>query len=63
MGSFKPTTYMTIEELQQIAATKFNDAAVLPDGPQRETVLRSAQAYYNQAQLKGWLSSELQPPK
>jgi hypothetical protein len=54
---------MTIEELQQIAAAKFEEAAALPAGPQRETVLRSAQTYFNQAQMKGWLSSELQSPK
>ena len=63
MGLFKPTTYMTIEELEQIAAAKFEEAAALPDGPQRQTVLRSAQTYRNQAQMKGWLSSELQSPK
>jgi hypothetical protein len=63
MGSFRPTTYLTTEELQQIAAAKFEEAAALPDGPQREAVLRSAQTYYNQVRMKGWLSSELQPPK
>ena len=63
MRAFKPTTYMTTEELQQIAAAKFEEAAALPDGPQKQTVLRSAQTYFNQAQMKGWLSSELQSPK
>jgi hypothetical protein len=40
MGSSKPTAYLTIEELQQIASAKFEEAAALPDGPQREQILK-----------------------
>ena len=40
MGSFKPTTYLTTEELQQLASAKFEEAATLPDGPEREQVLK-----------------------
>jgi hypothetical protein len=28
----KPTTYLTIEELRQVAAAKFEEAAALPEG-------------------------------
>jgi hypothetical protein len=64
MGSFKPTTYLTIEELQQIVVAKFEEAAGLPDGPQREAVLKSAQTYYySQVRMMRWLLGELQPPK
>jgi hypothetical protein len=59
----KLSIYLTVEELQQIAAPKLEDAMALPDVPQREAVLRSAQTYHNQAQMRGWLDSELQPPK
>jgi hypothetical protein len=62
MGSFRPTTYLTIEELQQIASAKFEEAAALPDGPQRKKILASAHSFRSLAEVKGWLSSELQPP-
>jgi hypothetical protein len=50
----KPTTYLTIEELQQVAAAKFEEAAALPAGPRKQQILNSAYS---------WLSSELKPPK
>jgi len=33
---------LTVDELQQIAAAKFEEAASLPDGPQRQEILKSA---------------------
>jgi hypothetical protein len=62
MGSFKPTTYLTIEEIRQIASAKFEEAAALPDGPQRQQLLKSAYSFRSLAEMKGWLSSDLQPP-
>jgi hypothetical protein len=56
-----PTTYMTAEELQQKAAAKFEEAKLLPDGPLRQEVLKSACGLRNLAEIKGWLYSELQP--
>jgi len=44
MGSFRPTTYRTVEELQQIASAKFEEAAALADGPRRQQILKSALA-------------------
>lgn len=44
MGSFRPTTYRTVEELQQIASAKFEEAAALPVGPRRQQILKSALA-------------------
>jgi hypothetical protein len=58
-----PTTYMTAEELQQKAAAKFEEAKLLPDGPLRQEVLKSACGLRNLAEIKGWLYSELQPSK
>ena len=63
MGSFRPTTYLTTEELQQIASAKFEEAAALPDCPQRQQILKSARGFRNLAEIKGWLSSDLQLPK
>jgi hypothetical protein len=58
MDSFKPTTYLTTVELQQIAAAKFEEASLLPDGPLRREVLKSAQNFRKLAEVKGWLSSD-----
>ena len=63
MVSFKPTTHFTIEELHQIASAKFEEAAALPDGPRRQQILKAAHGYHTLAQMRGWLSSDLQPPK
>jgi hypothetical protein len=58
-----PTTYLTIEELTQIAAEKFDQAAALAPSYQKEELLRSAEKFRSLAENRGWLSSELQPPK
>ena len=58
-----PTTYLTIEELTQIAAEKFEQAAALAPSYQKKELLRSAQNFRNLAEIKGWLSSGLKPPK
>ena len=59
----RPTTYLTLEELHQIAAAKFEGAAALPDGYQKEELLRSAENFRSLAEIRGWLSNELRPPK
>jgi hypothetical protein len=58
-----PTTYLTKEELQEIAAAKFEEAATLAPGCQKEEILRSAENFRRLAEMKGWLSSELRAPK
>jgi hypothetical protein len=58
-----PTTYLTKEELQEIAAAKFEEAATLPPGCQKEEILRSAENFRRLAEINGWLSSELRAPK
>ena len=57
-----PTTYLTIEELTQIAAEKIEQAAALAASYQKEELLRTAHDFCNLAEIKGWLSSELRPP-
>ena len=58
-----PTTYLTIEELTQIAAEKFEQAAALAPFLSKERTSASAQNFRNLAEIKGWLSSGLKPPK
>jgi hypothetical protein len=58
-----PTTYLTIEDLTQIAARKLEQAAALAPSHEKEELLRSAENFRALAEVKGWLSSELQPAK
>jgi hypothetical protein len=58
-----PITYLTTEELRQIVAAKLGEAAALPPGFKKEELLRSAENFRSLAEIKGWLSSELRPPK
>ena len=47
-----PTTYLTKEELQEIAAAKFEEAATHPPGHQKEEILRSAENFRRLAEMK-----------
>jgi hypothetical protein len=58
-----PPNYLTQEELRQIAAAKLVEAAALPAGFQQDELLRSAENFRHLAEIKGWLASELRPPK
>ena len=59
----QPTTYLTVDELREIAAEKFQEAAALPPGPERQEILKKAYSFQSLAEMKGWLSSELRPPR
>ena len=59
----RPTTYLSLEELTQIAAAKLDAAAALPPSPKKDALLRSAGKYRKLAVIKGWLNSELRPPE
>jgi hypothetical protein len=58
----RPTTYLTVEELHEMAAAKFAEAAALSPGPEQQEVLKKAYAYKSRADMKAWLSSDLGPP-
>jgi hypothetical protein len=58
----RPTTYLTIEELNEMAAAKFEEAAALSPGPQRQEILKRAYGYKSRADMKAWLCSDLRPP-
>lgn len=54
---------MTTEELREIAAEKFDEAAALPPGPDRQKTFILATGFRHAAEVRGWLASELRPPK
>jgi hypothetical protein len=57
----KPTTYLTGEDLYQIAAIKFEEAAATPEGPARQQILNSAYNFRDLAKMKRWPRSDAQP--
>jgi hypothetical protein len=58
----RPTTYLTIEELHEMAAAKFEEAAALLPGPERQEILKKAYGYRSLADMKALLSSDLRSP-
>jgi hypothetical protein len=58
----RPTTYLTIEELHEMAAAKFEEAAALSPGPEQQEILKKAYGYKSLADMKAWLSTDLRPP-
>jgi hypothetical protein len=64
MLSSKPSTFLTAEELKQIADKKFAEAEATAPGPHRDAMLQAAHNFRTTAEMKMWLSSaELQSPK
>jgi hypothetical protein len=58
------STYLTAEELKQIAAIKFKEAAAAEPGADQQKILKSAYGYQNLSEMKRYLGSkELEPPK
>jgi hypothetical protein len=52
--SRRPTAYLTVEELKQMAAIKFNEAESAT-GPEQQKILVSARGYRNLAEMNGTL--------
>jgi hypothetical protein len=46
---------ITTEELRQIAAEKFEEAAALPPGPDKQKILIAATGFQHAADVRGWL--------
>jgi hypothetical protein len=61
--SRRPTTYLTTEELQQLAAAKFEEAAALAPGPDQQKLLISANGLRHAAEVRSWLASASRSPK
>ncbi|WP_299711458.1 hypothetical protein [Tardiphaga sp.] len=49
---YRPTTYLTAAELFEMATIKLQEAAITPEGPRQQNILREAQALQARAQLK-----------
>jgi hypothetical protein len=58
----RPTTYLTVEELHEMAAAKFEEAAALSPGPEQQEILKKAYGFKSLADMKTWLCTELRPP-
>jgi hypothetical protein len=52
-------TYLTGEDLYQIATIKFDEATATPEGPARQQILNSAYNFLGLAKMKGWPPSEV----
>jgi hypothetical protein len=64
MSRRPPSTYLTAEELKEIAAIKFKEAASAEPGTEQQNLLKSAHGYQNLSEMKRYLGSkELEPPK
>ena len=48
----EPSANLTVEQCEALAAALFEDAAILPPGPEQETLLRLAQGYRSLAKMK-----------
>ena len=57
----RPTTYLTIDELQEMAAAKFEEAAALVPGPEQQKILKKAYGYLSRADMKALLVRDLRP--
>jgi len=51
----KPSTQLTVEQCEQLAAAMFEDAAALPPGPKQKEILKLADGYRNLAEMKSWI--------
>ena len=58
-----PSTYLTADELKQIADIKFKEAASAEAGSEKQELLKSAHGFQNLSEMKRDLGSrELEPP-
>jgi hypothetical protein len=48
----EPSTNLTVEQCEALAAALFEDAAILPPGSEKEELLRLAQGYRSLATIK-----------
>ena len=51
----KPSTHLTVEQCEQLAAAMFEDAAALPPGPKQKEILKLADGHRNLAEMKSWI--------
>jgi hypothetical protein len=58
-----PSTYLTADELKQIADIKFKEAASAESDSEHRKLLKSAHGFQNLSEMKRYLGSkEVEPP-
>lgn len=51
--------YFTVEQLEEIAVAKYIEAALTPEGDEREELLQEAKRFASRAKMKSWLMGEI----
>ncbi|KPF94235.1 hypothetical protein NML43_13450 [Rhodopseudomonas palustris] len=57
--------YFTVEQLEELAVAKYIEAALTPEGNEREELLLEAKRFASRAKMKSWLMGEMgiAPPR
>jgi hypothetical protein len=51
--------YFSVEQLEELAVAKYIEAALTPEGKERNELLEQALGFANRAKMKCWLMGEL----
>ena len=51
--------YFTVEQLEEIAVAKYIEAALTPEGCERDELLQEAKRFASRAKMKSWLMGEM----
>ena len=51
--------YFTVEQLEELAVAKYIEAALTPEGEEREELLVAAKRFASRAKMKSWLMGEM----
>jgi hypothetical protein len=55
----EPSTNLTVDECEELAALLLEDAVALPPGQEQKEVLKLARGYRDLAKMKSWLASKV----
>jgi hypothetical protein len=51
--------YFTVEQLEELAVARYIEAALTPEGNERNELLEQALGFANRARMKSWLMGEM----
>jgi hypothetical protein len=51
--------YFTVEQLEELAVAKYIEAALTPEGFERDELLDEAKRFASRAKMKSWLMGEI----
>jgi hypothetical protein len=51
--------YFTVEQLEELAVAKYIEAALTPEGQERNELLEQAMGFADRARMKSWLMGEM----